>query len=208
MALNQQTARGSAQRSQHDGPRLPDRQGRDRRHPQAGHRRLHRRTRAYQSQGAGKQRIFRPRGRRHPVRALDCECVQVIGRKFVCSSRRKRKAPTPPCWQNENTALRRDVRPAPQRPHEQPARRAGTGTAGPRPRYARGHAAPTSTPAPPPAELRLQMCPALQRCPRRWRSAIGRYARAGAATPCTRWNGCAAKTRTARCTSASAATCC
>ena len=30
--------------------------------------RLHRRTRAYQSKGAGKQRIFRPRGRRHPVR--------------------------------------------------------------------------------------------------------------------------------------------
>mgnify|MGYP000110934636 CR=1 FL=1 len=40
--------------------------------------------------------------------------------------------------------------------------------------------------------------PALQRCPRRCRSAIGRYAGAGAATPCTRWNGCTAKTRTAR----------
>ena len=45
--------------------------------------------------------------------ALDCECVQVIGRKFVLFKQKKKEAPTPPCWQNENTALRRDVRPAP-----------------------------------------------------------------------------------------------
>ena len=41
--------------------------------------------------------------------ALDCDCVQVIGRKFVLLSRRKRRAPTPPCSQNENHALRRDL---------------------------------------------------------------------------------------------------
>lgn len=48
--------------------------------------------------------------------AVGCECVQVIGRKFVLFKQKKRKAPTPLCWQNEDTALRRHLRSAPQRP--------------------------------------------------------------------------------------------
>ena len=59
-----------------------------------------------------------------------------------------------------------------------------------------------------PAELRLQMCACFTALSPAVQVSDWRYAGAGAATPCTRWNGCAAKTRTARCTSASAAICC
>ena len=88
----QQTARGSAQRGEHDGPRLPDRQGRDRRHPQAGHRRLHRRTRAYQSKGAENSEYSAREAADILCEALDCECVQVIGRKFVLFKQKKKES--------------------------------------------------------------------------------------------------------------------
>jgi len=91
--FNQQTARGSARRSQYDGPCLPDRQGRDRR-----------------DQGiadciAARELIkvkvlenseYDPRQAADILcEAVGCECVQVIGRKFVLFKQKKRKAPTP-----------------------------------------------------------------------------------------------------------------
>ena len=68
----QQTARGSAQRGEHDGPRLPDRQGRDRRLENS----------EYSAREAAD--IL--------CEALDCECVQVIGRKFVLFKQKKKES--------------------------------------------------------------------------------------------------------------------
>ena len=89
--------------------------------------------------------------------ALDCECVQVMAANSCCSSRRKRKAPTPPCWQNE-TLLYGGTFDPPHNGHMNNLRaalalvqpdRALVMPAGTPPHK---HASAT------PAELRLQMC--------------------------------------------------
>ena len=88
----QQTARGSAQRGEHDGPRLPDRQGRDRRHPQAGHRDCIAARELIKVKVLENSEYSAREAADILCEALDCECVQVIGRKFVLFKQKKKES--------------------------------------------------------------------------------------------------------------------
>lgn len=59
-----------------------------------------------------------------------------------------------------------------------------------------------------PGKVRLAMCQCFTALSRRWKSAIGRSPRAGAATRYTRWKCCVMPTPAQSCTFVLAATCC